>query len=176
MGLSRFSRYALTSCVTVILVVAVLLSAPAIAQAAPPTNLLDAALGSVLASPQVTKVAVERVDPWIARVLSPSPSAFASGQAQGDAQAMFTDLPGIESIISTLKNARIAKEGCYGATFTPQTFPVSWAVFLYNGDSRIASIYLTNNKLCASTGVQMYDVDPLALGVYLERAFSFMNF
>jgi hypothetical protein len=91
------------------LIAAVLLPSPAIAQAAPPTNLLDAALGSVLTSPQVTKVVVERVDPWIARVISPSPSAFANAQAHGDAQATFTDLPGIESIISTLRNAKIAK-------------------------------------------------------------------
>jgi hypothetical protein len=188
-----FSRYVLSSGVgaawlgalgslrryitpAIILITAVLSPSHAMAQAAPPTNLLDAALGSVLTSPQVTKVVVERVDPWIARVISPSPSALTNGQAHGDAQATFTDLPGIGSVISTLRKAKIAEEGCYGAAFNAQTLPVSWAVFLYNDDSRIASIYLTRNELCASTGVHMYDVDPFALGIYLERAFSFMNF
>lgn len=149
---------------------------PHIAIAAP-TNLLDASLGPILSSPQITKVRIVRVDPWVARVLAPSPALFAKGQASGDAEASFTDLPGIEALVAALRNTKIpASEGCYGEAHTAKDLPVSWAVFLYNDDTKLASIYLTRDGLCASTGSHMYNVDPFALSIYLMRNFSFMNY
>ena len=141
------------------------------------TNLLGAALGAPKQSPQITKVRIVRVDPWVARGLTPSPALFAKGQAVGDAEAIFEDSPGIGALITTLQNAKIpASEGCYGAAYTAQSMPVSWAVFLYNDDTQLASIYLTRDGLCASTGSHIYNVDPFALSIYLQRSFSFMNY
>jgi hypothetical protein len=169
-----WGRFPLT--ISVALLALTLALTPYLASGAP-TNLLDASLGPPLSTRQISKVRIVRVDPWIARALTPTPALFAKGQVNADAEAIFTDLPGIHAIVSTLRNAKIpATEGCYDATYPAQSMPVSWGIFLYNDDTVLGSIYLARDGLCASTGSHMYAVDPLALSIYLQRNFSFMNF
>jgi hypothetical protein len=142
-----------------------------------PSNLLEAALGN--RDPEgVTRVVVARIDPWIDRIIGPTPRLFESGMIAGDRQAIITDRSGVVDMEDHLRWTRITShsEGCYGEKFTAQSLFVSWAVFLYSDEAKVASIYLDSDGLCASTGTHIYNVDPQELGAYLKRMFSFMNF
>lgn len=172
-------KYALIS---VLFVALVLVSeSSALANGSMPKNLYEAVFGSQ-AAPQVTKVVVARIDPWIDRIVGPSPRSFESGQSRGDRQAIILDRSG--EIEDQLRGTRILSrsEGCYGEPdFTAQVFPVSWAIFLYTGETgetKAASIYLAADGIgnCVSTGTHLYNIDPQALAAYLKRTFSFMNY
>ncbi len=64
------------------LAIAVVTSRSALANSKP-ANLFDAAFGPS-ASPQINKVVVVRINPWIDRVLAPTPDAFDKGLSEGD--------------------------------------------------------------------------------------------
>jgi hypothetical protein len=149
-----------------------------------PANLFDAVFGAG-ASPQINKVVVVRINPWIDRVLAPTPDSFEMGRSKGDSQALFTDRVGIAGITEALRHTFIRTEGCYGTSFTAHQFPVSWAVFYHDDeigvvrkgtDLVVGSVYLSLNGLCASTRGHMYDVGLDGIELYLKRVFSFMNF
>lgn len=139
-----------------------------------PKNLLEAAFGDQQHS-EVSKVVIDRVDPWIMRVLSPSPNGFELGQARGDREAIILDHQGIIEIEDKLRDTTIIQGGCYGTSYTPKYMPVSWAVFLYSDTAKVASFYLDWNN-CISTGTALYEVVQVDLPAYLRRMFSFMNY
>jgi hypothetical protein len=144
-----------------------------------PADLLSAIFGPG-AIPQVGKVVVVRVNPWLARVIDPSPELFELGQATGDSTASMTDDAGILMLEDALRHTGINSEGCFGTTYTAKHLPVSWAIFFFPKQShekaKIGALYLTLNGLCASAGTKLYNVDPQAISLYLKRNFSFMNF
>jgi hypothetical protein len=141
-----------------------------------PRNLLEAIFGSTV--PQVSRVVVARIDPWIDRVLGSSPHSFENGQSEGDLRAILDEPNCVYQIEDDLRGTNVIShsEGCHDATYDPQWLPVSWAILLFQGQTRVAEIYLTRDSLCASTGTHLYEVDPQGLGLDLKRQFSFMNF
>jgi hypothetical protein len=162
------------------------IAVPAQADQTGAKTLFDALFNGQLA-PTVGKIVVYRVDPNIMRVVSISPGSFDRDKYpfQGDSQAMITGSASISEMLETLHTTPLPKkEGCYGTTFTtPKRFYVSWAVFFYgdqyqeeSGNKRLATIFLTRDGDCVSTGTQVYQVDPQTLAQYLSRTFAFMNF
>ncbi len=142
-----------------------------------PVSLWDVVFGRG-AAPHIERVVVVRVNPWIARVLDPSPHLFELGQARGDSTASMTDNAGIAMLEDALRSTGVVSEGCYGAAYAAEYLPVSWAIFFYpdrEEKSKIGSVYVTRDGLCVSTGTKLYNVDP-GINLYLERNFSFMNF
>jgi hypothetical protein len=145
-----------------------------------PASLWEAIFGPD-ATPQISRVVVIRINPWISKALDPTPHSFELGQAgAADSTATMTDSAGITALESELRGAGIGSEGCYGTQYTAKYLPVSWAIFFYTDrytdTSRIGGLYLTLDGLCVSTGTKLYNVDPQIISLYLKRNFSFMNF
>jgi hypothetical protein len=149
-----------------------------------PANLFDAVFGPG-ATPQINKVVVMRVNPWIGRVISPTVASFYRNPWQGDSQAVLTDRAGIDGLVQALRDTAGVSEGCNGTTFTAQVFPYSWVVIYHDDESNVlgkgtdvilGSIFISLNGLCASTGKRVYFIGPDGIGLYLKRTFSFMNF
>ena len=168
----------------VMLALAVVTSGNALADAQP-ANLFDAAFSSSV-SPQINKVVVVRINPWIDRVIAPTPGTFDKGLSKGDSQAVFTDRAEIEGITGALRRTSVIKEGdCYNTTYTTSRFPVSWAVFFHDDESNVVgkendtvvgSVYVSPNALCVFTRDRIYNVGLDGIEPYLKRTFSFMNF
>lgn len=123
----------------------------------------------------VSKVVVDRIDPWIMRVLGVSPHSFEVGQAIGDREAIIRDRRGIVEIEGQLRYTTIIQKGCYMTTYTAQNMPVAWAVSFYRDTEKVAAFYL-DQSMCVSTGTALYAVDPQGMPAYLKRTFSFMNY
>jgi hypothetical protein len=168
-------------CVSVLIGIVALtaVSATSAPQQTDPTNLLAAVFGAN-AEPRIGKVMILRENPWIARVIGLSPHLFDEGTAgAGDSSATMTDSAGIDALENAMRATTVSK-GCYKTKFTARDLPVSWAIFFYRdrfrNASKIASLYLTLDGMCATEGKNLYFVDPQGISLYLKRNFSFMNF
>lgn len=168
------------------LLLSISVAAPTQADQGRGKTLFDVAF-SDQSAPNIGKVVIYRVNPNIMRVLSISPGSFDREQYpfQGDSQAMVTDGASIAGMLAALHATPVpGKEGCYGTTFTKaQRFYVSWAIFFYGDqfqeeskNKRLATIFLTRDGSCVSTGTQVFQIDPRTLDRYLSRTFGFMNF
>jgi hypothetical protein len=142
----------------------------------PPANLLDALFGSNV--PTVTRVVVARINPWINRMLTPSPHSFENGESVGDLRAILDDAGWIAQVEDDLRSTNIISntEGCRGKAADPESMYVSWAILFYDDQTRVAEAYITSDGLCASTGTHLYAVDPQGIARDLKRQFSFMNY
>lgn len=142
-----------------------------------PADLLRTAFGANDPM-QVTKIVVARVDPWIDRVLSASPNSFEIGDSKGDRQAIIYDHPGIKEVEEAVARTNLfsISNSCGSAKATAKWMYVAWAVTFYVNESKVAAVYLDRTGLCASTGTQLYEVNPTELAIYLRRTFSFMNY
>lgn len=130
----------------------------------------------------INKAIIVRVNPWILRVISPSPSSFNENQPRGDSEAIVTDSASVQGIVHALQGNLTDNEGC--DNYTAAYFPYSWTIVFYDDrpehfdgkDIVVGSVFISLTGSCAATNNKVYAVDPEGIRSYLSRTFSFMNF
>jgi hypothetical protein len=142
-------------------------------------NLFDVALGSA-ATEQVDQITVARLDPDKDYFLWPIASRVETEAFGWDLLARFRDHTGIKTLLAVLKDTPASNPDTY--CNKPDKFEFSWVVYLEHSDpnggpySRLSSLYLSPNGLCAWTRGSVYWVGPGGISRYLPRTFGFMNF
>lgn len=127
------------------------------------------------AAMSASKVEVLRVNPWIDYITAIRPSSVEQAAA---VKVVMThaDHFGIATITDELDQDEVLEPGCGAEHYTPETFPVSWAIRYFDeNDNDIGSIYLAANGLCVLAGKAVYSIDPTLL-VFLERTYGPLNF
>lgn len=123
----------------------------------------------------VAKVEILRVNPWIARVIAVRPSGIQNSSADRAIVTKF-DSSGIAMIMDALRGSALLGKRCYSGNYTYDSFPVGWAVMLFDAGGRdLGSIFLTESGVCAAVAGDVYGVDP-SLAIFLRRYFAFMNY
>jgi hypothetical protein len=138
------------------------------------SSLLDLALNGSAAT-EISRVEVLRINPWVMRVVAVRPWDVGA-TAAAEAIVRDRDSFGMTSFTAELKQLSVSDEGCGDMTYTYDTFPVAWAIQMYNSTNvSIGSIYLTESGTCILVGRKIYTMDPRLL-VFLRRQFNFLNF